>query len=179
MEDGKTEYNKTGLFFLLGCVLFSFVFFAYIAFFSPPMDLAELEGDTPASALPLSAENPVDLSQITKPWRTGTALVAHGARVYQTYCATCHGKTGAGDGLAGRGLKPPPRNLITGGWRKGGDSLSLYQTLVQGIEGSSMVSFSYLSKMDRWALVHYVRSITKDKPADNIEKLKEFYKTAK
>ena len=173
------NYNKSGLIVLLASVFFSFAWFIYLIFFSTHMELAELEG---GSILPVNdgtGADAVDVSQIKDPWISSDVLISHGSRVYQTYCASCHGKTGLGDGLAAAGLKPVPRNLITGGWRKGGDSISLYTTLVQGIEGSSMVSFSYLSNLDRWALVHYVRSITKDKVEDNIEKLKEFAKTAK
>ncbi len=172
------NYNKSGLIILLASVFFSFAWFIYLVFFSTHMELAELEQ---GSVLPVndSTAGAVDVSQIKDPWISSEVLIAHGSRVYQTYCASCHGKTGLGDGLAAAGLKPAPRNLITGEWKKGGDSISMYTTLVQGIEGSSMVSFSYLSKLDRWALVHYVRSITKDKVEDNIEKLKEFAKTAK
>lgn len=171
------NYNKTGLIVLLISVFFSFAFFAYLIFFSSSMDLAELEVE---SALPKDKSAvSVDLSQVKELWIFNDLLVAHGSRVYQTYCASCHGKTGLGDGLAAAGLRPAPRNLVDGDWKKGGDSMTIYRTLVEGIEGSSMVSFSYLSKLDRWALVHYVRSITKNKVKDDIEKLKEFAKTAK
>lgn len=170
------NYNKSGLIVLLFSVFFSFAWFAYLIFFSPPMDLAELEKE---SVLPVGRTEGVDVSQVKEPWIFSELLVTHGSAVYQTYCASCHGKVGLGDGLAATGLKPAPRNLIEGKWTRGGDSISLYKTLVQGIEGSSMVSFSYLSKMDRWALVHYIRSITENKVEDSIEELSEFAKTAK
>ncbi len=169
------SYNKAGLIVLLTSIFFSCVYFAGLIFFSPSMDIAQLEGDSP---LPTDGIQ-VDLSQVEKPWIVSETLTLHGSKVYQTYCASCHGKTGLGDGLAGRGLKPVPRDLVEGDWKKGGSSKALYQTLVEGIEGSSMVSFSYLSSMDRWALVHYVRSITKNKPEDDMEKLEEFARTAK
>ncbi|MGH0029085.1 MAG: c-type cytochrome [Myxococcota bacterium] len=34
--------------------------------------------------------------------------VARGQELYQTYCASCHGMTGAGDGPASAGLNPTP-----------------------------------------------------------------------
>ena len=166
------NYNKTGLLILLSSVFFSFAYFAGLILFSPPMEIAELDKGP-------SQQNKVDLSQIKTPWLASPEMILYGSQVYQTYCASCHGKGGAGDGLAGGGLIPAPRNLITGGWKKGGSSIALYQTLLNGIEGGSMVSFSYLSKTDRWALVHYVRSITKDKTKDDVKKLEEFAKTAK
>ena len=170
------NYNKSGLIVLLVSVFFSFAWFIYLIVFSTPMDLAELEKE---SVLPESRTEGVDVSQVKEPWVFSELLVTHGSAVYQTYCASCHGKTGLGDGLAAASLKPAPRNLVEGDWKKGGGSIALYKTLIEGIEGSSMVSFSYLSKLDRWALVHYVRSITKNKGEDDIEKLKEFVKTAK
>ena len=36
---------------------------------------------------------------------------AKGAEVYKTYCATCHGDTGKGDGIASAALDPKPRDL--------------------------------------------------------------------
>lgn len=173
------SYNKGGLFILLGSVFFSFAWFAYLIIFSPPMELAQLEGESQTVVPADKTQGDVDLSQIETPWISSESLVSHGSKVYQTYCASCHGKTGQGDGLAAKGLKPPPRNLIKGDWKQGGGSIDLYKTLVQGVPDSSMVSFSYLSKMDRWALVHYVQSITENKKEDDIKELEEFAKTAK
>ncbi len=176
------NYNKSGLMVLLASVFFSFVWFAYLIFFSPEMELAKLD---PTELKGFSGEG-VDPSGKTspdihaeKPWIFRETMVKQGGKVYQIYCASCHGKTGLGDGLASVGLKPPPRSFVEGDWKQGGDSISLYKTLAQGIEGSSMVSFSYLSVEDRWALVHYIRSITENKVKDDMEKLEEFAKTAK
>lgn len=37
--------------------------------------------------------------------------VSKGAPLFQTYCAACHGATGAGDGAAAAALNPKPRAL--------------------------------------------------------------------
>lgn len=39
------------------------------------------------------------------------ADIAKGQEVYNTYCATCHGMTGLGDGIAAAALDPKPRDL--------------------------------------------------------------------
>lgn len=175
------NYNKSGLVVLLASVFFSFVWFAYLVFFSPQMELAEIEEDLTVSQKQGGklSDKGLDESSRKKPWVFSETMVNQGGKLYQIYCASCHGKTGLGDGLASAGLKPPPRSFVEGDWKKGGDSISLYKTLAQGIEGSSMVSFSYLSVKDRWALVHYIRSITDNKIKDDMEKLEEFAKTAK
>lgn len=172
------QYNKGGFVILLASVFFSFLWFIYLSFFSPPVDLGELEADLGG---PTAAAAVVQLSSADreKPWITSETLVAYGEKTYQTYCASCHGKTGIGDGLAAKGLNPPPRDIVEGQWKQGGSSIQLYQTLIKGIEGTSMVSFSYLSSLDRWALVQYVRSITNNEVKDDPEKLENFAKTAK
>lgn len=40
-----------------------------------------------------------------------------GATVYRTYCATCHGAAGKGDGVAAAGLNPKPADFADGAFR--------------------------------------------------------------
>ena len=178
------NYNKSGLITLLASVFFSFAWFVWLMVSPPIADLAEIEGTSSPSASEESEKEEEttaseDPSAPSKVWVYSDFWIKKGAKVYQTHCSACHGPKGIGDGPAAQALVPPPRNLVKGGWEKGGDSISLFNTLNKGIEGTSMVSFSYLSKEDRWALVHYVRSITKDKPKDDLKKLEEFAQTAK
>lgn len=94
---------------------------------------------------------------------TSSEVLSQGAQVYAQYCATCHGVKGFGDGVASNGLHPRPRNLVEGRWTQGGDSISLYKTIRDGIPGTSMPSFAYLALAERWAVVQFVRSISKDR----------------
>ena len=142
------HYNKGGFAILLACITFSFLWFTYLVYLSPAIELDELDPSV------LLQDSGINLSTY---WVSSEGLIQHGQKVYQTYCASCHGSGGLGDGAAGTGLTPPPRNLVEGQWQKGGSSIELYKTLIEGIEGTSMVSFSYLSTIDRWTLVHYVR----------------------
>ena len=112
--------------------------------------------------------------QFEKPWVSSEALIQRGATVYKAQCALCHGPKGLGDGTPG--LIPPPRNLVEGKWKQGGRSQDLFMTFQKGIAGSSMVSFKHLPNVDLWALVHYVRSITKNKVEDDSKQLEEFAK---
>ena len=87
-------------------------------------------------------------------------LLARGKSIFEQTCAACHGPAGYGDGPGGKGLNPPPRNFTSGaGWHNGTGIEDIFKTITEGIDGSAMRSFSYLSKKDRMALVHYVTSL--------------------
>ncbi len=100
---------------------------------------------------------PIDPATVMTP---NPALMAKGKAIYAQNCATCHGPEGLGDGAAGKGLNPKPRNFTeNAAWKNGTHIENIYKTLDEGIKGSSMVSYSYLSKKDRMALAHVVQSL--------------------
>jgi mono/diheme cytochrome c family protein len=100
---------------------------------------------------------PIDPATVMTP---NPALLDRGKALYAQTCATCHGPEGKGDGPGGAGLNPKPRNFTQGtGWKNGTRLEDIYKTLDEGIKGSSMVSYNYLSKKDRMALVHVVQSL--------------------
>lgn len=45
------------------------------------------------------------------PAATGAANLAAGEKIFKTYCVTCHGATGKGDGPASAGLNPKPADF--------------------------------------------------------------------
>jgi mono/diheme cytochrome c family protein len=91
---------------------------------------------------------------VAPPART-PELLAQGKASYATYCASCHGPTGAGDGPAARALKPPPRDLTA----LSGGAPAVFQVLGTGVKGTAMAPFKHLSEPDRWAIAHYVESL--------------------
>ena len=100
---------------------------------------------------------PIDPATVMTP---NPDLLARGKALFTGTCASCHGVAGNGDGPAGKGLNPPPRRFTQPeGWTNGYRITGIFKTLAEGVPGSSMVSYSYLSKRDRMALVHYVRSL--------------------
>lgn len=167
----QTAYNKYGFYFFVGTMLVSTVWVCYFIFFYNFIDLGEVSEATsqPAVATGLSEE------EQKSPWVSTENLVAHGSKVYKAQCALCHGAKGLGDGTPG--LIPPPRNLVEGKWKQGGSSKDLFITLEAGVPNTSMVSFKHLPAIDRWALVHYVRSITQNKVSDNVQELEKFGQT--
>ena len=108
-------------------------------------------------AMPRQVIPPIDPATVMTP---NPALLARGKALYAQTCATCHGPEGHGDGAAGKGLNPRPRNFTEkAGWKNGTRVEDIYKTLEEGIKGSSMVSYNYLTKKDRMALVHTVQAM--------------------
>jgi len=180
MDYNRDDYNKGGLYAFVGTVAFCLIFFVYISFIHPGIDLKEVQEAGPAGAAPvMAAAVDPDVSKIAKPWVENADMVAHGKIVFKNNCAVCHGDTGLGDGVAGKALVPPPRNFVEGKWRYSGTSDGLFHTLQVGSPGTSMVAWTGIPVVDRWAVVQFIRSITKNKIADDPAKLEAFAKTAK
>ena len=100
---------------------------------------------------------PIDPKTVLTP---NPELMARGKALFDQTCAPCHGTGGKGDGPAGKTLNPAPRNFTANlGWKNGTRLEDVYRTLDEGIRGSSMASYNYLSKKDRMALAHVVQSL--------------------
>ena len=170
MKDENSVHNQVGFYFFVGTIVFSGLWGLFFIFFYNSIDLGELADQKQEVA----QSDSLTEEEAQKPWVSTESLVAHGSKIYKAQCALCHGAKGLGDGTPG--LLPPPRNLVEGKWEKGGSSKQLYVTLEKGIPGTSMAPFKHLPSVDKWALVHYVRSITKNKIPDNLKELEEFAK---
>jgi mono/diheme cytochrome c family protein len=100
---------------------------------------------------------PVDPKILMAP---SAELVARGKSLYGNNCTACHGPEGKGDGPAAATMSPRPRNLAhPDGWTNGYHAPGIFKTLSEGVNGTSMVSFDYLTQKDRMALVQYVQSL--------------------
>lgn len=93
-------------------------------------------------------------------------LAAHGRDLYVRRCAACHGTEGRGNGEAAYLLYPKPRNFAHGQFRfvSTWDGVptdeDLFRVVSRGIPGSAMPSWAHLAEVDRWALVHYVKTLS-------------------
>ncbi|MBX3020308.1 MAG: cytochrome c [Bdellovibrionales bacterium] len=174
------SYNRGGFIAFLFSMVFSLTFFIYISMIHPGIDLKEVKEQAPGAEQTVAGGGgAVDVSKIAKPWEDNPDMVAHGKQVYGNVCAVCHGPAGMGDGPAGKGLTPPPRNFVEGKWKHGGDSIALFETIKNGMPGTSMAAFGTLPLNDRWALVQFIHSVTKNRIKDDAAKLEAFAKTAK
>ncbi len=89
-----------------------------------------------------------------------TPDLAHGAALYQSTCAACHGATGHGDGAAGKALDPPPIAFTDQARADQRSALSLFEVISQGVAGTSMTSYvKTLSREERWDLAYYVGTL--------------------
>jgi mono/diheme cytochrome c family protein len=85
------------------------------------------------------------------------ATIERGQERYNIYCAPCHGRTGAGDGMiVQRGFPQPPPlyearliNEVADGY--------LYDVIRNGFR--RMPAYSRIAVHDRWAIVAYVRAL--------------------
>ncbi|MDZ4083630.1 MAG: cytochrome c [Bdellovibrionales bacterium] len=174
-EESQDGVNSGGVVAFVISMVVTFACFIYVTFMSGGVDLKEVKATEDAGAVQTIAAAPekVDVSDVTEPWLPNEKMVKHGAAVYKTSCAMCHGEKGAGDGVAGGSLNPKPRNLIEGKWKQGGTSLALFATLQNGVPGGSMQGYKdALPAKDRWALVQFIRSITTTPEADAETELK-------
>src|SRR5439155_1566231 len=96
-----------------------------------------------------------------------------GKKVYEKWCAGCHGDTGAGDGPSAPTLKddagfPIYAADLHENWRfRGGGTVEdIYHRLRTGLDGTPMPSFSdlieqkFLTDEQLWRLAQYVRSLS-------------------
>ncbi len=101
-------------------------------------------------------------------------LIAKGKELFTNTCASCHGKTGEGNGPAGLNLNPKPRNFHSkDGWTNGRKFSQMFKTLTEGIIKNGMAAYEYIPADDRFALIHYIRTFENDFPEITNDEVKE------
>lgn len=177
MSDNQDEYNRGGLYAFVFSMVVVFGLMFYLSFIHPGVDLAEnvvdpaQKGDDPATPQ-------FDIQKVAEPWVPTPEIEAYGKKLFATNCAMCHGNEGKGDGPAGAGLNPKPRNLVEGKWTQGVGLMARFKVVTNGIPGTSMAAYKHFKVADRWAIAHFVESITTNKGSDDPAKVAEFAKTA-
>ena len=146
---------------------------------NPPVPDTTSRADLPviqAKTIP-----PVDLTRINEP---APELIAKGKNIFTTVCISCHGEGGSGDGPAGSALIPKPQNFTSlQGWKNGPKLTQIFKTLQDGVPGSAMASYEYLTPEEKFGLAHYIRTTfvtnpPKDSP-DDFTNLDQLYNLSK
>jgi high-affinity iron transporter len=83
-----------------------------------------------------------------------------GKQLYESSCASCHGISGKGDGVAGRGMNPPPPAIGVEAAMRDVTPATMYRIVSVGIGGTPMVGYaSTMSADERWNVVSYLISL--------------------
>jgi high-affinity iron transporter len=89
-----------------------------------------------------------------------TPDLAHGAEVYRSNCAGCHGDLGRGDGPMAAALDPAPSNLADWPSLQDQSPLDFYRRVSIGVVGTAMPAFeARLPPRDRWAAALYASTL--------------------
>ncbi len=102
-------------------------------------------------------EVPAEFRDMINPVPSTQGSISRGSRLYDRYCASCHGPQGLGDGQMAMMLERKPSNLHDAQVQKNTDG-SLFYFITEGIVEAKMPGFPKLSEEDRWNLVNYMRT---------------------
>ncbi len=128
------------------------------------VDLRPPEGAVARGYLPLLYEaTPEDAARAGAELRSphgdaaGAAAVERGGFVFATFCVTCHGAGGEGDGpVTSRGVPPPPSLLLPHALELADGQMYHITTFGQG----NMAGYaSQVARADRWNVISYIRTL--------------------
>lgn len=102
-----------------------------------------------------------------EPHEVGAEALNHGQKLFNRYCASCHGYEGRGDGAAARNLDPKPRDFqtaaflyVTGGDGELPTDNDLRRTIRNGVSGRGMPAWGGLRDEDLDVLVSYIKTFS-------------------
>jgi mono/diheme cytochrome c family protein len=102
---------------------------------------------------------PANFKTIKNPVAKGDASNKAGMALYQKNCASCHGKTGLGDGVKARALKDFPGDFSKADFQGQSDGDHFYKT--KSGKGEMPKYEGKLSDDDIWNIVNYMRTFKK------------------
>ncbi len=84
------------------------------------------------------------------------------AKLFASYCATCHGEKGEGNGPVAKALQPKPRNLVDPEFQKARSDEELFEVILEG-KGAMPGFKGQLNESQVHALVRYLRALAQKK----------------
>jgi mono/diheme cytochrome c family protein len=122
---------------------------------------------------PYRIETPEEAeAKLVNPLPRTRIVVEHGQKIFNTYCITCHGPRGYGDGPIVNPF-PIPKSLQSENmlhWKDG----HIFHVITKG-QGVMPSYAQQIQPMDRWAVIHYVRALQRaEHPTnDDVQALKK------
>lgn len=92
------------------------------------------------------------------PIQASTASINNGKSLYNLHCASCHGKTGKGDGSKAANLETDCGDFTSAEFQKQTDGSILYKT-VQGRDDMPSYKKKLPDEADVWDIVNYIRTL--------------------
>jgi cbb3-type cytochrome c oxidase subunit III len=113
-------------------------------------------------------------------WAAERGNDASGKKLFLTYCFTCHGKEGKGDGYAARYQPVKPRDLTNQAVLSTRTDQELFQAISEGsvhFRGPTVMPawWQSLSEQQIWDLVAYVRTLHQKQPVGDPSRATALY----
>jgi high-affinity iron transporter len=84
---------------------------------------------------------------------------ASGRALFLANCALCHGERGDGHGRRSAGFARPPASFSDPAWRRSATPRRVFFAIREGVHGTPMPSWDWLSEDEAWDLTAYVLSL--------------------
>ena len=119
--------------------------------------LPQMPGNIVATTGGIQIIKGTPLDKLHNPLPLNQELLDRGKGGYGNYCIMCHGSKFDGNGTVGQSFYPLPTNLKSR-YIQDQNNVKLFYTITFGINRHPGLGFM-ISETDRWAIVHYLRSL--------------------
>jgi len=99
---------------------------------------------------------PEEAAQRPNPVPRDTAAIERGQKLFEQFCANCHGKNGQGDGPLAAALNPRPANLAE---RAGHHTDGDFAWKIANGRGVMPAFKNQLQENQIWDLTHYIQNL--------------------
>ncbi len=98
--------------------------------------------------------------KMTNPVKSDAESIKAGKALWTKHCASCHGKTGLGDGTKAEQLETPMENLTSAEIQKQSDG-SMFYKISEGRDEMPTFKKKIPDEEEIWQLVNFIRSLKK------------------
>lgn len=103
---------------------------------------------------------PEKYKKMANPVKSDATSIAEGKAIWAKHCASCHGKTGKGDGTKAAQLKTEPGDFTKASFQSQSDGALFYKTL-EGREDMPSFKKKIPDQNEIWSAIHFIRTLKK------------------